>query len=39
MLDQNIIRPSTCPWASPVVMVQKVMAHGAFEFKAILNLM
>ena len=23
MLDQNIIRPSTSPWASPVVMVRK----------------
>ena len=30
MLDQNIIRPSTSPWASPVVMVWK--SDGSWRF-------
>ena len=30
MLDQNIIRPSTSPWASPMVMVRK--SDGSWRF-------
>ena len=30
MLDNQVIQPSSSPWASPIVLVERKMDHSAF---------